>query len=87
MYELKDKQKVVLSLWHWSHILQLKVLKAWVSYTAQKKRKTVRYAQAMDRHRAWLMGVGVRQWIKVNKHGYWLLIHVTDYSDCIIAMG
>ena len=66
MYRLEEKPKTIESLWHWSQILQEKVVRAWASYAAEKKRKRGRYIEAMGRHRAWLMGVAVRKWIKVS---------------------
>ena len=50
-------------------MLEQRVLTAWLQYTAEKKRKAQRYASAMERHRAWLQGVGVRQWIRVGCGG------------------
>lgn len=66
MYELQCKQKGVVSLWYWSHKLEMKVLRAWQVYTANKRRKTDRYAQAMERHRKELLRLGVTQWIRVS---------------------
>lgn len=66
MCELQQKQKGVVSLWHWSHRLEQKVVRAWLLYVAERKRKAERYAQAMNRHRAALVGLGVRQWIRVS---------------------
>lgn len=66
MYELQCKQKGVVSLWHWSHMLEQKVVRAWLHYVAERKRKAERYARAMSRHRAGLLGLGVRQWIRVS---------------------
>lgn len=66
MDELRCKQKGVVSLWHWSHLLEYKVLRAWRVFTNDKKRRASRYADAMCRHRAWLLGLGVRQWIRVS---------------------
>ena len=66
MCVVQAKQKGVISLWHWSHMLEHKVLGAWLSHTREKKRKAERYAHAMERHRHRLLGVGVRQWIRVS---------------------
>lgn len=66
MCELKFKQKVAVSLWHWSHMLELKVLGAWRCYVVGRRRKAERYAGALQRHRAALVRLGVKQWIKVS---------------------
>lgn len=65
MCVLECKEKGVVSLWHWSHVLEQKVLRAWLLYSCEKRRKAQRYAGAMERHRSRLLAVGVRQWITV----------------------
>jgi hypothetical protein len=71
MQALETRQKGVVSLWHWSHRLEQRVLTAWLQYAAERRRKAQRYAKAMERHRAWLQGLGVRQWIRVS--GGWVV--------------
>lgn len=65
MYAIMMKKKTSEALWHWSQVLETKVVAAWLLYTMQKKRKRERYSQAMDRHRKRLITIGVKQWIKV----------------------
>lgn len=66
MSALQCKQRGVVSLWHWSHVLEHKALRAWLLYAREKRRKVDRYALGMERHRTRLLGVGVRQWIRVS---------------------
>ena len=47
-------------------MLELKVLRAWLLYAREKRRKKERYASAMQRHRSGLVAMGVRQWIRVS---------------------
>ena len=66
MCELQCQQKRVVSLWHWSHVLEQRVLLAWMQHTALRRAKAQRYAAAMERHRTWLLEMGVREWIRVR---------------------
>ena len=49
-------------------MLERRVLRAWLVYGREKRRKARRYAGAMDRHRSRLLALGVRQWITMATH-------------------
>ena len=69
MHTMIMRKKDSEALWHWSRVLESKVMTAWLLYAIQKKRKRERYGQAMERHRKRLVKIGVKQWIRVRVRG------------------
>ena len=69
MHTMIMRKKDSEALWHWSRVLESKVMTAWLLYAIQKKRKRERYDQAMERHRKRLVKIGVKQWIRVRVRG------------------
>ncbi|XP_062588757.1 protein SFI1 homolog [Saccostrea cucullata] len=66
-YQLKqeENQKTDIALWHWSLVLQKKILVAWFGFTADRKRKKDRITQALERRRTRQIRQGITQWIAV----------------------
>ncbi|XP_076434812.1 uncharacterized protein LOC143274771 [Babylonia areolata] len=62
---LEERDKSGLALWHWSLVLQRKVLQAWFMYKESSKHKRQRMVTAMETRRARLVRQGASQWLKV----------------------
>ncbi|KAL8609835.1 hypothetical protein ACOMHN_020670 [Nucella lapillus] len=61
----EERERSGLALWHWSLVLQRKVLQAWFLHKEVSQLKMQRTARAMERRRARLVKQGASQWIKV----------------------
>ncbi|XP_033126478.1 protein SFI1 homolog isoform X2 [Anneissia japonica] len=63
-----EQAKSNTALWQWSLVLQRKVLLAWVTYTADKKRKQARLVEAMASRRKRLLKEGASKWLRVASY-------------------
>uniref|UniRef100_K1QQN7 SFI1-like protein n=1 Tax=Magallana gigas TaxID=29159 RepID=K1QQN7_MAGGI len=66
-YQLKQEEngKTDIALWHWSLVLQKKILVAWFGYMTERKGKKERITHALERRRTRQIRQGVTQWIAV----------------------
>ncbi|XP_022344687.2 protein SFI1 homolog [Crassostrea virginica] len=64
-FRQEENQKTDIALWHWSLVLQKKILVAWFGYVADRKRKKARITGALERRRTRQIREGVTQWIAV----------------------
>ncbi|KAK3095944.1 hypothetical protein FSP39_021123 [Pinctada imbricata] len=62
----EQNRKTDVALWHWSLVLQKKVLDGWLLYVSDKKRKKQRIADALSRRRNRLIKDGVVKWLRVS---------------------
>ncbi|KAL5022131.1 hypothetical protein ScPMuIL_001286, partial [Solemya velum] len=61
----EENRKCGTALWHWSLILQKKVLCAWHDYFLDRRRKAERRSRALDRRRTRILKEGVSKWLMV----------------------
>ncbi|XP_021371875.1 protein SFI1 homolog [Mizuhopecten yessoensis] len=59
----EEHSKSGLALWHWSLVVQRKVLITWYTETQNRKRKKQRLLEALERRRKRLLRQGVVQWL------------------------
>ncbi|XP_052773983.1 protein SFI1 homolog [Mya arenaria] len=60
-----EASKSGLALWHWSLMLNRKVLIGWYTYILERQEKKHRIACAMERRRSRLVRNGLSQWLRV----------------------
>uniref|UniRef100_A0A8D9AMP0 Sfi1 spindle body domain-containing protein n=1 Tax=Cacopsylla melanoneura TaxID=428564 RepID=A0A8D9AMP0_9HEMI len=60
MLEQRNQEKTTLALIHWSKELTRKAFTTWTQYTKEKNLKKLRYSEAMEQHKSFVLIEGLK---------------------------